>query len=148
MNKSTVLKLILMLSLIVFVFSGCSDDDNPASAGSESLIGVWKATTSTTSYGSESSPDSTESFTFIEGLVEFTLTLKDDNTWTAVFIVFGLTDNSSGTWSVSGNTITVKETGEADDTFEYSISGNNLTLKSSETIDSYTTFEVVVYAKQ
>jgi len=148
MNKSTVLKLILTLSLSVAVFSGCSDDDNPASAGSDSLIGVWKATTSTISYGSESNPDSTDSFSFTAGLVEFTLTLKDDNTWTAVFTIFGLADNSSGTWAVSGNTLTVKETGESDDTFEYSISGNNLTLKSSETIDGYTTFEAVVYAKQ
>lgn len=148
MNKSTVLKLILMLFLTVAVFSGCSDDDNPASAGSDSLIGVWKATTSTISYGSESSPDSVDSFPFTAGTIEFTLTLKDDNTWTAVFVFLGESESSSGTWSVSGTTITVNEPGEETDTFEYSISGNNLTLKSSETIDGYTTYEVAVYARQ
>lgn len=148
MNKSKVLKLIIILVLTIFAVSGCSDDDNPTSAGSDRLIGVWKATTSTTSFGSISSPDSTKGFPFTDGVIEFTLTIKFDHTWTAVFVVFAITNNSSGTWLSTGTTLTVKEAGESDDTFEYSISGNNLTLESSETIDGYTTFEVVEYTRE
>ncbi len=146
MNKSTVLKLILMLSLSLLLFSACGDDD-PTGPEADSIVGVWKAETNTTSYGSLTNPDSTEVTTFGSD-ISFTLTISADNTWTAVFVGFGLTDSSSGTWSLSGNTLTIKEPGEPDSSSDFSISGNTLTLTSSETTDGYTIYEVAVFIRQ
>jgi len=146
MNKSTVLKLILMLSLSLLLFSTCGDDD-PTGPATNELVGTWKFDKVTTYYGSISTPDSTEVFASSSDF-QITLTIKADNTWSIAAVFFGVTDNSSGTWSVSGNKLTIKETGEPDETSEYSVSGNKLTITESVTIDSYTIFNVVEYTKQ
>jgi len=146
MQKSSVLQLIILLFLTLFVFSACGDDD-PTGPGADSIEGVWKAVTNTTSYGSLTSPDSTDVTTF-GTVIQFTLTINDDNTWSAVFVVAGETESDSGTWSVSGNTITIKAPDEPDTSSDFVVSGNTLTLTSSETIDDYTTWDVTVYTRQ
>ena len=146
MSNSTVLKFILMLSLSLLIFSACGDDD-PTGPGVDSIVGVWKAVTSTTSYGSLTSPDSTEVTTFGTD-IQFTLTINDDNTWSVVFVVFGITESDSGTWSVSGNTLTIKDPDEPDSTSDFSISGDTLTITSSETTDDYTIYDVTVFTRQ
>jgi len=148
MRNSTVLIFILMLSLSLLMFSACGDDD-PTGPGVDSIVGVWKAETFTTSYGSLTSPDSTEVIPFgTDTDFQFTLTINDDNTWSSVFVVLGITESDSGTWSVSGNTITIKAPDEPDDTDEFSVSGDTLTLTSSETTDGYTTYNVTVLTRQ
>ena len=146
MDKSVVLKLVLMLSLTLLPFSAFSDDHYPTGPGANKLIGTWKLDTTTTFYGSLTNPDSSNATTLGSDF-SFTLTIKD-NTWTIDFISLGETESSSGTWSVSGNKITVKEQGEPDETSDYSISGNRLTITSSETIDGYTTFEISEFTRQ
>ena len=147
MNKSTVVRLILMLSLTLSLFSVFSDDDDPTGQGVNRLIGIWKLDISTAFYGSLTDPDSSDVTTFGSDF-SFTLTVKDDNTWTIDFVSLGETESSSGTWSVSKNKITIKEPGKPDETSDYSISGNKLTTTSSETIDGYTTFEVSEFTRQ
>lgn len=146
MNKSVVQKLIILLSLTFLPFSAYSADDDPTGSGDNKLIGIWKLYKSTTFYGSLTDPDSSNATTLGSDF-SFTLTIKD-NTWTIDFISLGETESSSGTWSVSGNTITIKEPGEPDETSDYSISGNKLTVTSSETIDGYITFEVSEFIRQ
>ena len=146
MDKSVVLKLVLMLSLTLLPFSEYSNDVDPTGPGANKLIGTWKLETTTTFYGSFTDPDSSNATTLGSDF-NFTLTIKD-NTWTIDFISLGETESSSGTWSVSGNKITVKEQGEPDETSDYSISGNRLTITSSETIDGYTTFEISEFTRQ
>ncbi len=147
MDKSVVQKFIILLSLIFLPFSAYSNDDDSTGSGDNQLIGVWKLYKSTTFYGSLTNPDSTNVTTFGSDF-SFTLTIKDDNTWAIDFVSSGETASSSGTWSVSGNTITVKEQGEPDETSDYSISGNKLSITDSETIDGYTTFEVGEFTRQ
>lgn len=146
MDKSVILKLILMLSLTLLLFSAFSDNNDPTSPGANKLIGIWKLNTTSTFYGSLTDPDSSN-VTTLGSDFSFTLTIKDKY-WTIEFISLGETESSSGTWSVSGNTITIKEKGEPDETSDYSISGNRLTITSSETIDGYTTFEVAEFTRQ
>lgn len=147
MNIPTVLKLILMLSLTLLLFSAFSEDDAPTGPGANKLVGIWKLDKSTTFYGSLTDPDSSN----VDDLgsdFSFTLTIKDDNTWTIDFIYLGDAKSSSGTWSVSGNKITIKVPGEPDETSEYSISGNKLTTTSGETIEGYTIFDVSEFTRQ
>lgn len=146
MDKSVVQKLIILISLTLLPFSAYSDDDYPIGPGADKLIGTWKLETSTTIYGSLTDPDSSNATTFGSNF-SFTLTINDD-TWTIDLIARGETESSSGTWSVSGNKITIKEQGEPDETSDYSISSNKLTITSSETIDGYTTFEVAEFTRQ
>ena len=146
MDKSVVQKLIILISLTLLPFSVYSDDDYPIGPGADKLIGTWKLETSSTFYGSLTDPDSSNATTFGSDF-SFTLTIKD-NYWTTDFVSLGETKSNSGTWSVSGNTITIKEQGEPDETSGYSISGNKLTITSSETIDGYTIFEVAEFTRQ
>ena len=148
MSNSTVLKLILMLSLSLLMFSACGDDD-PTGPGVDSIVGVWKPLTSTIYYGSLTSPDSTDvSASGIDNDIQFTLTINDDNTWSSVFVFLGITESDSGTWSVSGNTITIKAPDEPDSTDDFVVSGNTLTLTDSETIDGYTVYFQTVLTRQ
>ncbi len=145
MNNSAVQKLIIMLSFVSVLFFACSDDD-PTGPGSNQLIGIWEADIHTTFYGSVSSPDSSKNEIF-DSDNQFTLTFNDNNSYSAVFVVFGNTKIEEGTWSVNGNNLTIR--GPDDDaTGNYSISGNQLTLEFGETFSDYTTFEVFVYTKQ
>ncbi len=146
MDKSVVQKLIILLFLAFLPFSAYSDDDHLAAPGANKLTGIWKLYKSTTFYGSLTDPDSSNATTLGSDF-SFTLSIKD-NTWTTDFVSLGKTESSSGTWSVSGNTITIKEQGEPDETSDYSISGNKLIITSSETIDGYTTFEVAEFTRQ
>ena len=134
---------ILIISVLLF---SCGDDDLTG-PGTNELVGIWEAETNTIYSGSISNPDSKVEFTF-DKHVHATLTFKDDNTFTLDIFFFGQTENSSGTWSVSGNKITFKEPGEPEGTDEFSISGNKLTLTESETVDGYTTFDVTVFTRQ
>ena len=84
MKKPTILKLILMLSLSLLMFAACGDDD-PTGPEVDSIVGVWKAVTNTTLYGSLTSPDSTEVFTWTTN-IHFTFTIKDDNTWSQILV--------------------------------------------------------------
>jgi len=147
MDKSVVQKLIILLSLTFLPFSAYSSDDNPTGPGANKLIGIWKLYRTTTFYASLTDPDSSN-VTTLGSDFSFTLTIKDENTWTIDFVSLGETESSSGTWSVSGNTITIKEEGEPEESSDYSISGNKLTVTSSETIDGYTTIEVSVFIRQ
>ena len=147
MDKSVVQKLIILISLTLLPFSAYSDDDYPIGPGADKLIGTWKLETSTTIYGSLTDPDSSNATTFGSNF-SFTLTIKDDNTWTIDFVYLGESESSSGTWSITGNKITTKESGKPDETSYYSISGNKLTTTSSEIIDGYTTFEVAEFIRQ
>ena len=146
MNKSTVLKFILMPSLALLLFSARGDDD-PTGPGVDSIVGVWKAVTNTVSYGSLTSPDSTHVTTFGTDM-QFTITINDDNTWSSLVVLLGETQNDSGTWSVSGNTVTIQTPDEPDSTSDYSTSGNTLTLTDSETPDGYTVYSVTVFTRQ
>ena len=147
MDKSVVQKLIILLFLAFLPFSAYSNDDHPAAPEANKLIGIWKLYETTTFYGSLTDPDSSNATTLSSDF-NFTLTIKDDNTWTIDFVSFGETESSSGTWSSSGNTITIKEEGEPEESSDYSISGNKLTVTSSETIDGITTIEVSVFIRQ
>ena len=145
MSNSTVLKLILMLSLSLLMFSACGDDD-PTGPGVDSIVGVWKPLTSTIYYGSLTSPDSTDvSASGIDNDIQFTLTINDDNTWSTVFEGFGITESDSGTYSISGNTITISN---SDSTIDFVVLGNTLTFTSSKTTDGYTVYNVTVYTRQ
>ena len=126
---------------------GLSDTDSVFFVVVGKLIGTWMAGKITTSYGSLTNPDSTDQFTY-DMYFQFTLSINVNNTWTAVSVDYDDTVNTSGTWSVSGSNITIKESVEPDLVFDFSISGNNLTLTSSETTTGYTTYEATLYTKQ
>ena len=137
---------ILILSLTLSLFSACGEDKITAPEIHE-LVGTWKADNFTIYWGSISNPDSTFVYTFVNDL-QFTITISDDNRWSAEIKYPDETQTDSGGWWVDGDTLTMYGAGDGDDVYEYSISGNKLTLTSSETKGGYTTFTVIEYTKQ
>ena len=138
-------KFIFMISLLSAVFLVCSDD-NATDPEIERLTGTWNAITHSTLYGSISSPDSSSEETFdIDS--QFTLILNADGSYSTQTVFLGNINGEEGTWSVSGDQLTIN-TPQGADTGKFFISGNSLTLEFGETLDNYTTFEVFVYTKQ
>ena len=144
MNSLQILALILSATL--FLFSACGDD-NPTAPEPHELVATWEAVSFTIYSGSISDPDSTFVFKFRNDFL-FTLTISDDNTWSAESLSIAESQKDSGGWWVNGDTLTLYGAGDGDEVYEYSLSGNMLTLTKSETTRGYTTFTVLEYTKQ
>ena len=64
--------------------------------------------------------------------------ISNDNTYTWTQTDEGVTTVETGTWSVSGKSLTTASSDGETTTFQFTLSGNKLTLKFSEDIASYT----------
>ena len=121
-------KLILIALLIV----GC-EKDTPTESSVHPLVGIWNVTEITMTEGSVS-----QTFT-IDGNDSFTIIFGENNTASMTSTIDGESSADSGTWSATGNYITVITTDADTEIWTYSISGNILTITLEEAEDGVTT---------
>ena len=99
------------LLFIVLLIVGC--DNNSTESSVHPLVGIWETT-------------------------EVTFIFGEDETLTFTSIIEGEIETDSGTWSATGNKLTVVMD-EKTTVCDYSISGNILILTFEETEDGVTT---------
>ena len=134
--KSNLLVVTYLLLFVPFIIN-CGDDDNPVASVDE-LVGTWDLTKITMTAGSgtliiDKPPN--------EDLM--IVTFNNDKTYQTID---NLEDEDTpvtetGTWSVSGNEITLVEPDESV-TMDYSISGNKLTITFTDTDEEFPDEEV------
>lgn len=140
--KQSLITLLLMVGMI-FLVASCEDKKEDEQ---HELVGTWDWTKTMTYFGSLSAPDSTEEETPVAGVYELSGEFWDDNTYAITATISGSPQTETGTWSVSGNTITWDN--DPTDIDEYSISGNKLTMTSQSTVNSYTIWYVSEWTKK
>lgn len=125
MKFSSVLATLLVVGLIAPGLVGCGGGDS-----SDPLVGMWTITSLSGTAGG-----TVITLTASDGQVTGTMTFSDNGTMSGSFSIsfMGETDTQilSGTWSASGNQLTVVEDGESQ-TITFSISGNTLSLSFPE----------------
>lgn len=147
MKKITILFL-SVLTLGLSVASCSSDDDN--NGGSASIEGKWELTqVGGVLNGQEFLEDVEKDGGCSSQTYEFTNDgkFKETNYESVNGKCEGETDN--GTWTMNGNKITIKYTGETEgETSETDISGNKLKLKQTYSEGGLTVTAVLVYVKK
>jgi len=113
--------LLSMLLVFSFLFTiGCGDDD---ANESNPLVGVWNMTSvSFTNDGTTTTIDASNDFSIV-------FIFNEDGTFSNQGVVEGESHSESGTWSTSGNKLTVitedVEEGTVTDIWDYTLSGNS-----------------------
>ena len=118
------------LLFIVLLIVGCGNNSTESSV--HPLLGIWETTEVTF-------PE--ENVSLIEIMdenISITFIFGEDETLTFTSIIEGETETDSGTWSATGNKLTVVMD-EKTTVCDYSISGNILILTFEETEDGVTT---------
>ncbi|MEJ2543885.1 MAG: lipocalin family protein [Calditrichaceae bacterium] len=110
-----------MLLLNSFFIVNCSDS---TSNDDGSLEGIWlltKVTYTVPIYGSIVEYPEEEGYSVH-------LTIRDDHTYTTIESSGDYSDTTNGTWSTSGNNLTIYEEGEDPMETEYSVKGDKLKI--------------------
>lgn len=126
MFKSKLLNLVMLIAFFTLFLINCGCD-NPASSLEDSLLGTWFRTKVTIT-----TPDWTQTITSDE--IALTMTFNSDHTYneTAVFGQGGATFTDTGTWSLSGSTLTYTDSDGEITTGEMTIQGKNMTHTESD----------------
>jgi Lipocalin-like domain len=126
--------LFLSLLLSIFTLSSCSKTDT--TTASVNLVGTWKLDKVTPSkltgvYANLNNQifDALTYFAF-----ESVITLNANNAFTDKEIDNGITTNYSGSWTVSGNTLTLKFTDNSVETFTYDDTTKKLSFNDINTV--------------
>ena len=126
--------LLSMLLEFSFLFTiGCGDDD---ATESNPLVGVWNMTSvSFTNDGTTTTIDASNDFSIV-------FIFNEDGTFSNQGVVEGESHSESGTWSTSGNKLTVitedVEEGTVTDIWDYTLSGSSFSFTFTETEDGGT----------
>ena len=145
MKKITILFL-SVLTLGLSVASCSSDDDN--GGGSASIEGKWELSQEGVIVGGKEVLEDAENGACSNDTYEFTndgkvkLTQYESNEGTCE----AYTDN--GTWKKNGNTLTIKYTGDDEESYETEISGNKAKLKYTVSYEGESFTYVEVYVKK
>ena len=118
---------LLIVFLSSITFNGCKKDDNPLAPGDE-LIGTWVLTKLTMT-----TPQGKVDMTPQEAQFEMTVVIRSDRTYTSTTVDQSVTETDNGTWSVSGDKITVKHQNQTTEVMTYRISGNKLYFDQTTT---------------
>ena len=81
-------------------------------------------------------PEQMQAWGIFSSIIE-TVTINDNGTWTATGIVDGVPNSNAGTWSTSGSTLTLNQSGGVM-ALTYEIEGNTLRMQTDEMVDSIT----------
>ena len=111
--------LIFSILLSVLISVGC---DTSESTDDGSLVGTWQLTSMSMTYMGMTIPIPPED------MMEHTITINADGTFTESGVDDDGPYSASGTWSTNGNVMTVTSPTEGTMTFNFSLSGNTLTL--------------------
>ncbi|MFC2135937.1 lipocalin family protein [Bacteroidota bacterium] len=128
--------LICSLLLLLILSVGCDTSESTDGGG---LAGTWQLTSMSMTYLGMTIQIPQED------MMQQTLTINEDGTFTASGIDDDGPFTESGTWNTNGNVLTVYSPMDGTMTFNYSISGNTLTLtgdmvESGETISVTMTY--------
>jgi hypothetical protein len=124
----------LSLLLSIFTLSSCSKTDT--TTASVNLVGTWKLDKVTpsklTGVYANLNNQSFDALTYFA--FESVITLNANNAFTDKEIDNGITTNYSGSWTVSGNTLTLKFTDNSVETFTYDDTTKKLSFNDINTV--------------
>ena len=129
----------LLSTLLVFSFLftiGCEDDEATDDATeSNPLVGVWNMTSlSFTAGGATTTIDASDEFSIV-------LIFNEDGTFSNQGVMEGESHSESGTWSTSGNKLTVitedVEEGTETEIWDYTVSGSSFSFTFTDNEDYY-----------
>lgn len=141
----------LLSSVCLLLFIACSSDDSPSSTDNSAAVGAYQLTELNINPPQDINEDGTETSNVLTELncVQGTLTLRSDDTFNISFsgvevttITGGLfkffctsdTINSSGSWTLTDNTVT---TFDGSTTITYALNGDMLTNTISEDLPGF-----------
>jgi hypothetical protein len=130
LSKTRAIVMIIGLSTI-FAFIGC-EKSNPTNGGTPSLIGTWNLSSMT---------QAAQPVTFASmGINSLELIMRADSSYLVhMNQIYGNIDTIKGTFTTSGNHITLTDTTNLVSSGTYSFSGNNVTFSLSNTqLGTYT----------
>ena len=129
-NLKQNLLLMLGMCLALTFTTGCGDDDDDDNDDDESpVVGVWNGTLFDRSGCDD--PEDDGAVTLEPG--EAVFTFGADGNYTFVFVEESGTDTEIGTYTVSGNTISICENGGTDcDDVNFTITGNTLEVNGED----------------
>ncbi|OGU59879.1 MAG: hypothetical protein A2V66_05105 [Ignavibacteria bacterium RBG_13_36_8] len=120
-KKSFLLLTTILLS--VFLMTNCDTSEGDTSL----LVGTWILTSITETHHGQIETIDPEAWG-----IEETVTFSADGTYARNFIYGDKTDSYTGTWSTSGNNLTVNHQDGYSWTAPYNISGNKLTITMTD----------------
>ena len=127
--------LLSMLLVFSFLFTiGCDDDE--ATDETNPLVGVWNMTSLSFATGGETlTIDASDEFSIV-------LIFNEDGTFSNQGVMEGESHSESGTWSTSGNKLTVitedVEEGTETEIWDYTVSGSSFSFTFNDTEDGET----------
>jgi lipocalin-like protein len=125
------LALALLLSALMFLSVGCNkDDENNPTGGNVTaggLTGTWSLSEATINPGTDSAQVFNQTLLQLAG-VSMVLVVNEGGTYSITTADSTGPSTETGTWSVSGNNITITPTGDTGETLPFSLDGNSLTL--------------------
>jgi hypothetical protein len=131
--------LFALVVVSILAFQSCSKTDSPSTA-SVNLTGVWKLDkvipsklTGVYANLNNQSFDALSYFAF-----ESVITLNANNSFTDKEIDNGVTTNYSGSYTISGNTLTLKFTDNSVEIFSYDDTTKKLSFNDTNTVLTFT----------
>ena len=127
--------LLSMLLVFSFLFTiGCDDDE--ATDETNPLVGVWNMTSLSFATGGETlTIDASDEFSIV-------FIFNEDGTFSNQGVMDGESHSESGTWSTSGNKLTVitedVEEGTETEIWDYTVSGSSFSFTFTDTEDGET----------
>ena len=125
--------LLSMLLVFSFLFTiGCGDDE--ATDETNPLVGVWNMTSVVIESEGTTTLDASDEFSIV-------LIFNEDGTFSNQGVFEGESHSESGTWSTSGNKLTVitedVQEGTETEIWDYTLSGNSFSMTFTDTEDYY-----------
>ena len=134
LKLKSITSVIICVAFVAFFAVNC--DKSPTKPVEERIVGSWELTKLIVT-SSEGSMTLNLSELQLSGF-SVTLNLTNDYTYTWTQTDAGETTVETGTWSVSGKSLTTVSSDGETTTFQFTLSGNKLTLKLSEGVESFT----------
>ena len=125
--------LLSMLLVFSFLFTiGCGDDE--ATDETNPLVGVWNMTSVVIESEGTTTLDASDEFSIV-------LIFNEDGTFSNQGVFEGESHSESGTWSTSGNKLTVitedVEEGTETEIWDYTVSGSSFSFTFTDNEDYY-----------
>jgi len=127
MKAILTLKMLFIILLGFCILPGCGDDDDDD--GPNAIVDTWTGT----EIAFSECTDPTDNGTSTGDEVGLTIQFASGGSYTVTFTDPDGTDTETGTYTVTGSSVSICENGGTDcNAFEWSISGDILTLSGSD----------------
>ena len=132
-KQKSIIVVLISLAFIMSFFTNCDKDKSPVKPDEGSIVGDWKLTKITIETANETTILTEDLLNLIGAY--WTLKIKSDNTFESNYNLESGPEIETGTWSISGNKLTITFASGGSETFEFSLDGNTLILKWTDTED-------------